>query len=119
MSAKWKGSIPIAGVAVAAALGFPGIANAAVTAAVNGGVLTVNGTGSDAITISCDGSGNVAVADATVAPAPTACTAITSIIVNGGDGANVITLTGVTDAAYSALTKTCLLYTSPSPRDRS
>ena len=107
MSAKWKSPIPIAGVAVAAALAFPGIASAAVTANVAGGVLTVTGTGSDAITISCDGAGNVAVANATVAPA-TACNTITAINVTGGDGANVITLTGVTDAAYSALTKTTI-----------
>ena len=64
MSAKWKSPIPIAGVAVVAALAFPGIASAAVNANVAGGVLTVTGTGSDAITISCDGGGNVAVASA-------------------------------------------------------
>ena len=83
MSAKWKSRIPIAGVAVAAALAFPGIASAAVTAQVTGGVLTVTGTGSDAITISCDGAGNVAVANATVAPT-TACNTITAIRVGGG-----------------------------------
>ena len=106
MSAKWKSPIPIAGVAVAAALAFPGIANAAVNANVAGGVLTVTGTGSDAITISCDGGGNVAVASAAL-PA-TACNTITAINVTGGDGANVITLTGVTAAAYSALTQTTI-----------
>jgi Ca2+-binding RTX toxin-like protein len=106
VSVKWKSPIPLAGVAVVAALAFPGIASAAVTATVTGGVLTVEGTGSDAITISCD-AGNVAVAGATVTPA-TACNAITAINVTGGDGANVITLTGVTDAAYSALTKTTI-----------
>jgi Ca2+-binding RTX toxin-like protein len=108
VSAKWKSSIPIAGVAVVAALAFPGIASAAVTANVAaGGVLNVTGTGSDAITITCDGGGNVAVANATVTPA-TACNAITAINVTGGDGANVITLTGVTAAAYSALTQTTI-----------
>jgi Ca2+-binding RTX toxin-like protein len=108
VSAKWKSPIPIAGVAVVAALAFPGIASAAVTANVAaGGVLNVTGTGSDAITISCDAGGNVAVANATVAPA-TACNAITAINVTGGDGANVITLTGVTAAAYSALTNTTI-----------
>ncbi len=108
MSAKWKSSIPIAGVAVVAALAFPGIASAAVNANVAAGVLTVTGTGSDAITISCDGGGNVAVANAVVAPGPTACNTITAINVTGGDGANVITLTGVTAAAYSALTQTTI-----------
>ena len=106
MSAKWKSSIPIAGVAVAAALAFPGIANAAVTAGVSGGVLTVTGTDSDAITISCDAGGNVAVVNAAL-PA-TACNTITAINVTGGVGANVITLTGVTDADFSALTKTTI-----------
>ena len=37
MSAKWKSRIPIAGIAIAAALAFPGIANAAVNATVAGG----------------------------------------------------------------------------------
>jgi RTX calcium-binding nonapeptide repeat (4 copies) len=106
VSAKWKSSIPIAGVAVAAALAFPGIASAAVAANVAGGVLTVTGEGSDAITISCD-AGNVAVAGAVVTPA-TACSAITAINVTGGEGANVITLTGVTAATYTALTKTTI-----------
>ena len=35
----------------------------------------------------------------------TLCTTITDIDVTGGDGANVITLTGVTAAAYTALDK--------------
>ena len=48
--------------AAAALLAFPGIANAAVTAKVERRRLTVTGDGSDAITISCDGGGNVAVA---------------------------------------------------------
>jgi Ca2+-binding RTX toxin-like protein len=105
---KWKSSISIAGVAAAAALAFPGIANAAVNANVAGGVLTVTGDGNDAITISCDTDGDVTVAN-TVVPLPeTACATITAINVTGGDGANVITLTGVTDAAYSALTKTTI-----------
>ena len=108
MSAKWKCSIPIAGVAVAAALAFPGIANAAVNANVAGGVLTVTGDGSDAITISCDAGGNVVVANAVVPLPATACNTITAINVTGGDGANVITLTGVTDAAFTALNQTTI-----------
>jgi Ca2+-binding RTX toxin-like protein len=108
VSAKWKSSIPIAGVAVAAALAFPGIANAAVNANVAGGVLTVTGEGSDAITISCDAGGNVVVANAVVPLPATACNTITAINVTGGDGANVITLTGVTDAAFTALNQTTI-----------
>ena len=38
----------------------------------------------------------------------TLCNTITAIIVNGGTGDNVITLTGVTDAAFSALSKTTI-----------
>ncbi len=104
MSSRWKKSIPVAGIAAAAALALPGIANAAVTASVAGGVLTVEGEGADAITITCDG-GNVAVAGNTTPFADTLCTTITDIDVTGGDGANVITLTGVTAAAYTALDK--------------
>ena len=107
MSAKWKSSIPIAGAAVAAVLAFPGIASAAVTANVAaGGVLNVTGQGTDAITISCDGAGNVVVANAAL-PA-TACNTITAINVTGGTGANVITLTDVKAAAFTALTQTTI-----------
>jgi Ca2+-binding RTX toxin-like protein len=108
VSAKWKGSIPIAGAAVAAVLAFPGLASADVNANLGaGGVLNVTGTGSDAITISCDDDGNVVVANAVTAPpAGTKCDTITAINVTGGDGANVITLTNVKEAAFTALTKT-------------
>jgi Ca2+-binding RTX toxin-like protein len=101
---KWQGAIPI-GIAAAAALAFPGIASAAVQAHVNNGVLTVTGAGSDAITIACT-NGNVDVTGVTLAPV--ACNTITAINVTGGDGANVITLTGVTDATYTALTQTTI-----------
>ena len=101
MAPKWKSSIPIAGVAAAAALAFPGIASATVTAIVNGaGVLTVNGAGNDAISIACV-NGNVDVPGATVTPA-TACANVTTINVTGGDGANVISLVGVTKALFPA-----------------
>jgi Ca2+-binding RTX toxin-like protein len=106
VSTKWKCSIPVAGAAAAAALAFPGIASAAVNANVAAGVLTVTGDGADAITISCDAGGDVAVANAAL-PA-TDCAAITAIDVTGGDGASVITLTGVTAAAYPALTQTTI-----------
>jgi Ca2+-binding RTX toxin-like protein len=105
VSSRWKKSIPVAGVAAAAALALPGIANAAVQANVAGGVLTVTGAGADAITISCDAAGDVVVADNTTPFVATDCAAITDIDVTGGDGANVITLTGVTAAAYTALDK--------------
>jgi Ca2+-binding RTX toxin-like protein len=107
VSSKWKSTIPVAGAAAAAALAFPGIASAAVNANVAGGVLTVTGEGADAITISCDAGGDVAVANAVVTPA-TDCAAISAIDVTGGDGASVITLTGVTAATYTALTQTTI-----------
>ena len=57
MAPKWKSSIPIAGVAAAAALAFPGIANATVTSAVvNGTELTVTSDAADAITIASNGA---------------------------------------------------------------
>ncbi|HYI18436.1 MAG TPA: hypothetical protein VD836_06980 [Solirubrobacteraceae bacterium] len=104
MSSKWKCSLPMAGVVAAAALAFPGIASAAVVAEIDAGVLTVTGNGADAVTISCDAGGDVAVADNTTPfPVPTDCADITAIDVTGGDGANVITLTAVTAAAYTSL----------------
>ena len=96
MSPKWKSSIPVAAFAAAAALAFPGIASAEVDASVALGVLTVTGEDGDAITISCDAGGDVAVADADPPLPATPCTTITAIDVTGGAGANVITLTGVT-----------------------
>ena len=84
MAPKWKSSIPIAGVAAAAALAFPGIANATVTSAVvNGTELTVTSDAADAITIASNG------ATATVNGAPvggaTAAT-LTKITVTGNGG---------------------------------
>ena len=43
----------LAGAAAAALLALPGVASAAVTSTVAGGVLTVNSTADDAITITC------------------------------------------------------------------
>ena len=102
MAPKWKSSIPIAGVAAAAALAFPGIANATVTSAVvNGTELTVTSDAADAITIASNG------ATATVNGAPvggaTAAT-LTKITVTGnGAFNNTIDLIGVTKAAFPAL----------------
>jgi hypothetical protein len=69
---------------------------------------TVTRDGSDAITISCDGEGKVVVPNALVPLPGTACNTITAIDVTGGDGANVITLTGVTEAAFTALDQTTI-----------
>ena len=108
MASKWKCSVPMAGFVAAAALAFPGIASAAVEADVDAGVLTVSGDAADAITIACDAGGDVTVANNTTPFPLTDCSAITAIDVTGGDGANVITLTGVTAAAYTALTQTTI-----------
>ena len=85
-------------------LAFPGVASAAVTSTVAGGVLTVSSDGADPITISCN-SGKVRVnGDDLTAD----CNAIGSIVVNGGPGANTINLAGVTAAAFTTLTSTTI-----------
>jgi Ca2+-binding RTX toxin-like protein len=89
----------LAGAAVAALLAFPGIASAAVTSSVTGGVLSVSSDAGDAITITCVG-GNVKVNGADPGSGAAACNALTGINVDGGPGANAIDLTGVTSAAF-------------------
>src|SRR5215213_8571931 len=85
----------LAGAAAAAVLAFPAVASANVTATVTAGALTVTGQAGDGIAITCVAN-QVKVNGQDPAPA-TACDAITSIAVTGGDGANVIDLSGVTD----------------------
>ena len=92
----------LAGAAAAALLALPGVANAAVTSTVAGGVLTVNSTADDAITITC-AIDKVKVNGADPGTGPADCAALTSIDVHGGPGANAITLTGVTTAAFPAV----------------
>ena len=88
--------------AAAALLALPGIANAAVTSTVAGTELTVASDAGDGIAIGSDGT-NVTVNGVAVAPATPAAT-LTKITVNGGPDANVITLVGVTKAAFPAIT---------------
>jgi Ca2+-binding RTX toxin-like protein len=96
----------LAGFSAMAAMGLlalPGVASATVTSNVGaGGVLNVTSDGSDPITIVCTG-GNVQVNGADPGGTATACTAITSIGVLGGPGANNINLNGVTTAAFTGL----------------
>ena len=92
----------LAGAAAAALLALPGVANAAVTSTVAGGVLTVNSTADDAITITC-AIDKVKVNGADPGTGPADCAAIASIDVHGGPGANALTLTGVTTAAFPAV----------------
>jgi Ca2+-binding RTX toxin-like protein len=92
--------------ATAALLALPGIANAEVTSTVTGTELTVASNAGDGIAIASDGT-NVTVNGAPVAPATPAAT-LTEITVNGGPDANVITLVGVTKAAFPAITAVTL-----------
>lgn len=77
-------------------------AQAAVTATVTDGVLSVASDAGDAIAIACS-AGNVKVNGADPGPAPVACASIVGIGVSGGPGANVIDLSAVTRAAFSGL----------------
>ena len=96
----------LAGFSAMAAMGLlalPGVASATVTSNVGaGGVLSVTSDGSDPITIVCTG-GNVQVNGADPGGTATACSAIASIGVRGGPGANNINLNGVTTAAFTGL----------------
>jgi Ca2+-binding RTX toxin-like protein len=89
-------SAALAGAAAAALLAFPGVASAAVTSEVDAGVLTVESDAGDSITITCVGN-QVQVNGGNPDTGAAACDAITSIVVNGDDGANVIDLSGVAD----------------------
>jgi len=96
------GAIAVAGAATR--LAFPGVASAAVTSSVTGGVLTATNDGADPIAITCVG-GQVKVNGANPAPA-TNCDALTSIVVNGGQGVNAISLAGVTTAQFGNVAST-------------
>ncbi|MGH2740283.1 MAG: calcium-binding protein, partial [Actinomycetota bacterium] len=78
---------------------------ASVTSSVVGGTLTVSSDADDPITITCDGGGNVQVNAGQSNPpgGPFACNSIGGIVATGGPGPNLINLTGVTSATYSAL----------------
>jgi Ca2+-binding RTX toxin-like protein len=91
----------VAGAAVAALLAIPGSASAAVTSDFNNGVLTVNSTANDAITITAVG-GNVKVNNGDP-DGVVAATAVTEIDVSGGPGANNIDLKGVTGTDFDNL----------------
>lgn len=87
----------LAGAAVAALLAVPGVASAAVTSSVAGGTLTVTSDAADAIAITCVAN-QVKINGADPGTGVANCDAITSIVVNGGPGANNINLAGVTTA---------------------
>ena len=86
----------LAGVATAALLALPGIANADITerAVDANGKLTVTSNAGDPITITCDG-GWVKINGADPSNGLTACDDITAIVVTGGPGENAINLEDV------------------------
>ena len=86
----------LAGAAAVAALAFPAVASANVTSTVAAGALTVTGEANDGIAITCLAN-QVKVNGQDPNSGAAACDAITSIAVTGGDGANVIDLSGVQD----------------------
>jgi Ca2+-binding RTX toxin-like protein len=93
----------LVGAAAAALLAFPGIASAAVTSNVTGGALTVTSDAADPIAITAVG-GQVKINGNNPDSGAVNAADITSISVTGGPGANAIDLSGVTVAAYSAVT---------------
>ena len=90
----------------AALLALPSAASANVTASINAaGALSVSSDAGDAIDITCVGTpGNVKVNGIDPTGGPRACSAITSITVEGGPGGNSINLNGVTDELFTGLT---------------
>ncbi len=78
-------------------------ASAAVTSSVTGGtLLTVSSDAGDTIAVAC-ATGQVRVNGADPGSGPASCAGITSIVVNGGPGDNVLTLVDVLAADYPAL----------------
>jgi Ca2+-binding RTX toxin-like protein len=90
----------------AALLALPSAASANVTASINAaGALSVSSNAGDQIDITCDGMpGNVKVNGNDPAGGPAACSAVTSITVEGGPDGNAINLNGVTDELFTGLT---------------
>jgi Ca2+-binding RTX toxin-like protein len=86
----------LAGAAAVATLAFPAVASANVMSTVAAGALTVTGEGNDGVAITCL-TNQVKVNGQDPNSGAAACDAITSIAVTGGDGANVIDLSGVQD----------------------
>jgi Ca2+-binding RTX toxin-like protein len=78
-------------------------AAAAVTSGFSSGTLTVSSDGADDIFVACSGvGGNVLVNGANPGTGPVACSAVTTLSVGGGPGANLIDLTGVNASTFPA-----------------
>jgi Ca2+-binding RTX toxin-like protein len=101
-----RGSLGAASLAGAALVGLtPGTAAAAVTSTVTANVLTVNSDlASDSITVTCGGDNNVKVNGADPNNGAFACSSLTQITVNAGEGNDTIDLDAVVGGDFSSLT---------------
>jgi Ca2+-binding RTX toxin-like protein len=80
-------------------------AAATVSSGFSSGTLTVSSDGADDIAVACSGvGGNVLVNGANPGTGPVACSAVTTLSVSGGPGANLIDLTGVNGSNFPAAT---------------
>lgn len=106
-------SVPMRRVALCLALAAAGGAEAAITTSFAGGVLTVTSDAADPVVITCGlfipraPTDNVAVNGLNVTGSPL-CNQVTSVVVNGGPGANTIDLGGMLATDFVALTGTTL-----------
>jgi Ca2+-binding RTX toxin-like protein len=92
-----------AGVAAGVATVLAGAALGAVSSTFSGGHLTIGSDGADAIVVTCSG-GVVQVNGSVPAGAGTvSCSAVTTLFVRGGPGANTIDLSGVHAADFTGL----------------
>jgi Ca2+-binding RTX toxin-like protein len=98
------GSLAAASLAGAALVGLtPGVAGAAVTSTVTAGVLTVNSDlASDSIEVTCGVDDNVKVNGSDPDNGTFACSSITQITVNAGEGNDTIDLSAVTPGDFTA-----------------
>ncbi len=89
-------------VAAAVLAGLVPEARAAVTSSVSAGTLIAQSDAGDAITIACS-AGNVQVNGANPSTGPALCNTITAIVVQGGPGANVLSLVGVNAGDFTMI----------------
>lgn len=105
--------LPLRRVVLGLSLGIAGSTNAALTTSFSGGVLTVTSDAADAVVVTCGlfipraPTDTVAVNGLNVTGSPL-CNQVTSVVVNGGPGANTIDLGGMLATDFVALTSTTL-----------
>ena len=78
-------------------------ASAGVTSSVNNGFLSVMSDAGDAIAVTCGLDGNVKVNGTDPGTGAAPCSVIQGVFVNGGPNANIIDLSGVTQAAFPSI----------------